>query len=49
MVKVDFPDVNPVKKRLADGTIRIYYYHRASGVRLPDDLAAPSLPPPIPS
>lgn len=37
MVRVDFPGVNMVSKRLADGSRRVYYYHRASGVRLPDD------------
>lgn len=41
MVRVDFPGVNMVTKRLADGTRRIYYYHRASGVRLPDDPRSP--------
>ncbi|MFP5514086.1 MAG: tyrosine-type recombinase/integrase [Alphaproteobacteria bacterium] len=41
MVQVDFPGVNTVTKRLADGTRRVYYYHRASGVRLPDNPQAP--------
>ena len=29
--------VKPVTKRMADGTTRIYYYHRATKQRLPDD------------
>lgn len=33
--------MNPVKKRLADGSIRLYYYHRASGERLPDNPQSP--------
>ncbi|CAO3426526.1 tyrosine-type recombinase/integrase [Azospirillum argentinense] len=41
MVRVDFPGVNMVTKRRADGTRRVYYYHRASGVRLPDDPRSP--------
>jgi hypothetical protein len=27
--------INRVRKRLADGTVETYYYHRASGTRLP--------------
>lgn len=41
MVRVDFPGVNMVTKRLANGKRRIYYYHRASGIRLPDDPRSP--------
>lgn len=41
MVKVHHPGVNTIKKTLADGTTRKYYYHRASGTRLPDDPTAP--------
>jgi len=26
--------INTVRKRLADGSIRVYYYHRDTGVRL---------------
>ena len=26
--------VNTVRKRLADGSIRVYYYHRDTGTRL---------------
>lgn len=35
MVKADLPGLNKTKKRLADGTIRVYYYHRATGIPLP--------------
>ncbi|WP_376989724.1 tyrosine-type recombinase/integrase [Azospirillum rugosum] len=41
MVRVDFPGVNMVTKRLASGERRVYYYHRASGIRLPDDPRSP--------
>lgn len=41
MVRVNFPGVNMVTKRLADRTRRVYYYHRASGIRLPDDPQSP--------
>ena len=26
--------INTVRKRLADGSVRIYYYHRETGTRL---------------
>lgn len=35
MVKAKIKGVNTVRKRLADGTIREYYYHRATGTALP--------------
>lgn len=35
MVKAKINGVNTVRKRLADGTLREYYYHRATGTRLP--------------
>lgn len=35
MVRAKLKGVNKVRKRLADGTIREYYYHRATGVALP--------------
>lgn len=35
MVKAKIKGVNKVRKRLADGTIREYYYHRATGAALP--------------
>lgn len=31
MVRAKLPGVNRVSKRLSDGTVRIYYYHRATG------------------
>ncbi len=35
MVKAKIKGVNKVRKRLADGTVREYYYHRATGAALP--------------
>lgn len=35
MVKAKIKGVNKVRKRLADGTTREYYYHRATGTTLP--------------
>lgn len=35
MVKAKIKGVNTVRKRLADGSVAIYYYHRETGVRLP--------------
>lgn len=37
MVSVKLKGVNTVRKRLADGTVKVFYYHRATGARLPDD------------
>lgn len=34
MVRARLQGINPVRKRLADGTIRLYYYHRATGAPL---------------
>ena len=34
VVRSRLPGVNTVHKRLADGTIRTYFYHRGSGLRL---------------
>jgi hypothetical protein len=34
VVRVRMHGVNTVRKRLADGTVAIYYYHRATGTRL---------------
>ncbi|MFD1703355.1 hypothetical protein ACFSCV_10105 [Methylopila henanensis] len=34
MVAVDLKGVNQVRKRLADGSMRLYFYHRGSGKRL---------------
>lgn len=33
--------INVTTKRLADGSTRLYYYHRATGRRLPDDVRSP--------
>lgn len=40
MVTINLPGVNQVRKRLRDGSTRLYYYHRATGTRLPDDPAS---------
>lgn len=37
--KAHFPGVNPVRRRDGGG---LYYYHRASGIRLPDDYGSPA-------
>jgi integrase len=37
MAKMHIKGVNPVKRKLADGTIKYYYYWRATGKKLPDD------------
>src|SRR6266699_1438193 len=34
MMRVRLEGINTVRKRLADGTVSIYYYHRATGTRL---------------
>lgn len=34
MVRARLQGINTVRKRLADGTVRIYYYHRATGATL---------------
>ncbi len=34
MVRVRLEGINTVRKRLADGTVKIYHYHRATGLRL---------------
>lgn len=34
MVRAHLQGVNTVRKRLADGTVRLYYYHRGTGKRL---------------
>jgi integrase len=36
-MKIAVSGINTVTKTLADKTKRVYYYHRASGKRLPDD------------
>lgn len=35
MVKAKIKGVNTVRKRLADGSVVLYYYHRETGTRLP--------------
>jgi integrase len=39
-VKLSVPGVYAAPRTLADKSVRIYYYHRATGVRLPDDPAS---------
>lgn len=41
MVKVKIKGVRAVKKRLSDGTVKLYYYHRATNTRLPDNPDSP--------
>jgi integrase len=36
-VRIRLAGVNQVRKRLADGSTRLYYYHRITGKRLPDN------------
>jgi hypothetical protein len=33
-VRARITGINTVRKRLADGSVRIYYYHRDTGTRL---------------
>ena len=42
MPRVTLKGINTVRRKLADGTLAVYYYHRATGVRLPDDPASPA-------
>lgn len=37
MARVDLRGVNRVRKRLAGGGVRVYFYHRATGARLPGE------------
>ncbi|MGD9738539.1 MAG: tyrosine-type recombinase/integrase [Bauldia sp.] len=41
MVRVSLKGINRVRKRLADGTIAYYHYHRATGTKLPGDVGSP--------
>ncbi len=41
-MKVRIKGVYAAARRLANGQIRIYHYHRATGTRLPDDPEAPA-------
>jgi hypothetical protein len=34
VVRVRLEGINTVRKRLADGSVRTYHYHRASGLRI---------------
>lgn len=34
MIRVNLKGINRVKRRLADGVTRVYFYHRATGIRL---------------
>jgi integrase len=40
-MKVELRHVNTVTRRRKDGSKRVYYYHRPTGLRLPDDPSAP--------
>jgi len=37
VVRILLEGINTVHKRLANGTIRTYFYHRATGLRLPGE------------
>jgi integrase len=41
MAQIRLKGINRVRKRLADGTVAVYLYHRATGTRLPDDPRSP--------
>jgi hypothetical protein len=41
MAHVKIKGINKVSKRLADGSIRIYYYHRSTGAPLPGSPGSP--------
>ncbi len=41
MAQIRLKGINRVCKRLSDGAVAVYYYHRATGTRLPDDLHSP--------
>ena len=41
-MRVALKNINRVTKRLSDGTLRVYYYHRQTRVRLPDDPTSPA-------
>ena len=40
-MRIRLRGINTVRKRLADGTVKTYYYHRASGQRLPGKPGSP--------
>ena len=41
MVRMHLKGVNTVRKRLADGTVRKYYYHRSTGKRINGEPGTP--------
>lgn len=41
MIKVHLKGINKVRKRLANGTLKVFYYHRATGMRLPGEPGSP--------
>lgn len=40
-MRVVFKDIHKIRRRLADGTVKEYLYHRATKKRLPDDPTSP--------
>lgn len=40
-MKVELKNVNKTTRRRKDGSVRTYYYHRPTGLRLPDDPTSP--------
>lgn len=40
MAKIKLRGINTTRKRLADGSVRVYRYHRATGALLPGDLGS---------
>jgi hypothetical protein len=43
-VKLSIPGVYAAPRRLANGRVWTYYYHRATGIRLPDDPTSDRFP-----
>lgn len=42
MPRVRLKGINTVRSKLAGGRVATYYYHRATGIRLPDDPSTPA-------
>ena len=42
MPRVRLKGINTVRAKLAGGRVKIFYYHRATGIRLPDDPTTPA-------
>lgn len=40
-MQIKLKGINPVRKRLANGTVQTFYYLRSTGARLPDDPRSP--------